>query len=135
MEIILKDSPLEEHPILMTLMIQMMMMDLQVEDLLEDPLADPLEDLQEDHQTITTHGYPVCLKDPMALQEEEDPLVEDHWEEAHQEGHSLKIPLQIDNLSMLKEQMMGLSLRKRSRYPTYLNGMVTAILYWIGLTS
>ena len=50
-------------------------------------------------------------------------------------GLSLKIPLQIDNPSMPKEQMMGLNSRKRSRYPTYPNGMVMAILYWIGLTS
>ena len=135
MEIILKDNPLEEHPIRMILMIQTMMMDLQVEDPPEDRLADPLEDLQEDHQTITTHGYPVCLKDPMERLEEEDPLVEDHREEAHQEGHSLKTPLQIDSLSMLKEQTMGLSLRKRSKYPTYPSGMVMATLYWIGSIS
>ena len=136
MEMIPQDNHLEEHLTQMILTILTMTTDPQVEDPLEDHPADPLEDPQEDHLTIITPGYPVCLKDLMEPpEEEEDPLVEDHREEAHQEDHSLKIPLQIDNPPTPKVQMMGLNLRKRSKYPTYPNGMVMAILYWIGLIS
>ena len=136
METLINNNSLVECPIQTILTTWTMTIGLQVEDPLVAPQEDPLADLQEDHQTTTTLGYLICLTDHMEHQEEEeDPLAEDHQAEAHQEDPSLKIPLQTDNLLMLKEQMTVLSSRKRSRSPTHPNGMVTAILYWIGLIS